>query len=259
MSSKRNEPHRRQFLASTIVGVGGAITAQALLANTAAESYRLIKAVSLKEAHKGTLEIDLRIMNQYGELPAETVEFYKDMRVALNGKNAKRDAVEVCRKHKREKIGGPMLGDLTSTSVSVWIHLTEPDTVRVSVSAQDGGDATTFESTSKADITTVVCDGLKSSTSYKYQVLNSEKVLLGEGQFTTAPEQTSEETWRVAFGADFHKIGMYRPELMKLIQERGNRTMFLIGDSPQSTVVRMTSHLSIPTTCFVTFHRRCNN
>ena len=195
MNAKPNNPQRRQFLASTIAGVGGAVAAQSLLANTASESSRRIEPVSLKEAHKGTLEIDLRIMNQFGELPAETVKFYQDLRVALNGRNAKRDAVEVCRKHKRFKIGGPMLGDLTSNSVCVWMHLAEPDTVSVSVAAQDGGDATTFESPSKQQITTVACDGLKPSTSYKYQVFNSQKVLLGEGQFTTAPDQTSEETW----------------------------------------------------------------
>ena len=232
MSSRQNNPQRRQFLASTIAGVGGALTAQSLLGSTALASSRLNEPVSLKEAHAGTLEIDLRIMNQFGELPAETLEFYKDLRAAITGKNAKHDVVEVCGKYNREKIGGPMLGDLTSSSVSIWMHLARPDIVSIRVKARDGGGSgVTFESPSQAEIMTVRCDGLKPSTSYNYQVFNSQKVLLGEGQFITAPDENSNETFRMAFGADFHKIGMYRHELMKLIQERGSRTMFLIGDS----------------------------
>lgn len=221
-----NEIQRRQFLATTALGMGAVSPVRAsLLRKTDQVSY-----VSLKDAHKGTQEIDLRIMAQIPGIPQEVRDFYVACREALTGKNAEKDIVKVCRDFDRRKLGGPMLGDLTSTRVSVWMHLPEADFVSVEVTPAAGGDPLTFRSEKKA-VPTVRCDGLQPGEYYTYRVLNANNELLGTGQFTTAPAELSEEGFRLAFGADFHKIGMYRAELMKLIQQRGARAMFLIGDS----------------------------
>ncbi len=76
----------------------------------------------------------------------------------------------------------------------------------------------------------VLCDGLMPDTAYTYEVMDSSKNLLGKGRFITAPAKRSATSFRLAFGSDFHKIGLHRPELMRLIQERGNRALLLIGD-----------------------------
>ena len=114
------------------------------------------------------------------------------------------------------------------------MHLPEAEVVTVFVAPEGGGDAFSdamslqFEMKS---ITSVRCTGLTPNTAYTYRMINSKNESLGGGQFTTAPVELSEEEFRIAFGADFHKIGMYRPELLNLARERGARAMLLIGDS----------------------------
>lgn len=214
---------RRQFLTVATAAVGGTLVAPSLSVGQ--------ETVSLEEAHKGTLEIDLRIMNQFGVQPQEVQDFYIVCRDALTGKNAERDLTEACRKFKRWKLGGPMLGNITSNSVAVWMHLPEPSVVRVVVNQEGAGTSRTFKSDVAERIVSVRCDGLSADTVYTYQVADSKFRILGEGRFVTPPDELTEKPWRITFGADFHKIGMYRPELMKMARERGSRAMLLIGDS----------------------------
>ena len=71
MDSKKREIKRRDFLTSTAVGIGVAATATGPLVASSLlqEEEGIDKYVSLKDAHKGTLEIDLRIMNQISDIP----------------------------------------------------------------------------------------------------------------------------------------------------------------------------------------------
>ena len=227
MGTNKKTIKRRQFLASTAVGIGVAATnpLQAALLQEANED----KYVSLKDAHKGTLEIDLRIMNQLPDIPQEVVDFYVACREALTGKDADNQIAKVCEKHNVKKLGGPMLGDLTSSSVSVWMHLPTKEIVHVALVASNGKKT---EFNSEASTNPVVhCKDLQPDTAYNYVVSNTTGEKIGEGKFTTVPAELSEQPFRLAFGADFHKIGMYRTELLELIQQRGARSMFLIGDS----------------------------
>ena len=187
--------------------------------------------VSLGDAHKGTLEIDLRIMNQFGEQPQQVQGFYARCRAAMTGDNPESDVAKICKASQRPKLGGPILGDVQATRVSVWMHLPEPDEVQVIITPQKGGSPKTYQSGRDSRIFTVRCEGLAADTAYSYVVESSSKERLGEGRFTTPPTALSAQPFRISFGADFHKIGMYRPELFKLIQERGSRAMLLIGDS----------------------------
>lgn len=227
MTPEFPDPQRRQFLISAAAGVGGAFAVPSLLEG----KEQTDTFVSLSDAHKGTLEIDLRIMNQFGEQPQEVQDFYAACRVAMTGKNPESDVADVCRKFNRSVIGGPMLGDIRSTSVSVWIHLPHPGLVKVTVTPKTGGVAKTFASDPGQRILTVRCEGLSPDIAYSYVVHDSNNKLLGKGSFSTLPTELSDKPFRITFGADFHKIGMYRPELMKLVQERGSRAMLLIGDS----------------------------
>lgn len=188
------------------------------------------EAVSLGDAHKGTLEIDLRMFNQFIPQPQEAQDFYTACRAALAGENPDEELAPISRKFKRLKLGGPMLGDITENSVAIWLHLPEPAGVRVSVISEAGGPAKSFSSGPTSRLLSVPCDGLMPDTAYTYEVMNASGSLLGQGRFVTAPAKRSETSFRLAFGSDFHKIGLHRPELMRLVQERGNRAMLLIGD-----------------------------
>ena len=228
------EIQRRRFLAAAVSGIGSLWMAKKFSFGTLFGKFykNNDNPVSLKEAHIGSLEIDLRIMNQFGEQPAELQTFYTDCRRALTGNNPQSDLLVVCHRAKRSKLGGPFLGDITPTSLSVWMHLAEPTKVKVVVTAEVDGKSNTFTSANEESILTVRCDGLSPDTVYTYQVFSiANNVAIGKGRFVTPPKKLSDKPFRIAFGADFHKIGMYRPELMKLIRERQNRAMLLIGDS----------------------------
>ena len=214
---------RRTFLAYASTVTVGLATGPVLAADP--------RYVSLRDAHKGTLEIDLRIMNQYDVQPQAVQDFYAACRAALAGPNPEAALAEICRSSKRWKLGGPMLGDLTSTGVAVWMHLPEPRRIDVVVTPKAGGASKTFTSGAAERFQSVWCEGLLPDTHYTYAVTDSKGRGLGSGDFTTAPAELSEKPFQIAFGTCFHKVGLYRPELMKLIQGRGNRAMLVLGDS----------------------------
>ncbi|MCM2374899.1 alkaline phosphatase D family protein [Aporhodopirellula aestuarii] len=196
-----------------------------------ASEAEVSRIVSLKEAHEGTLEIDLRIMNQYEVQPQEVQEFYTACRSALTGSNPEASLSEQCRKFNRMALGGPMLGDLTSTSVAVWMHLPVPERVDVVVTRKGDVASKKFTSGGAERIHSVRCEGLLPDTRYTYSVTNSKGRELGSGGFMTAPAALSEKPFQIAFGTCFHKVGLYRPELMKLVQERGSSAMLVLGDA----------------------------
>jgi alkaline phosphatase D len=214
---------RKQFLILGAIAFGGAVAARGKSSDP--------RFVSLGEAHKGTLEIDLRIMNQFELQPREVQDFYTACRAAMTGEHPERDVAETCRTSKRSKLGGPMLGDITPTGVLVWVHLPEPGAVEVKLTPEAGGISKTFKSSEAARIQSVRCDGLSPDAAYAYEVAGSNGKVLGQGRFVTVPADLSEKPFRIAFGTCFHKIGVHRPELMQLVRERGSRAMLVLGDS----------------------------
>ncbi|MDQ8183301.1 alkaline phosphatase D family protein [Pelagicoccus sp. SDUM812005] len=217
---------RRKFITLTACGIGGAVMARA-----AVPSAQDPRFVSLKEAHQGTLEIDLRIMNQFKEQPRSVQDFYAAGRAALTGPDPEAAIAEVCRAAGRRTIGGPMLGDLTATGVAVWMHLPEADKVDVVVTRKGRSASKVFKSAAAERIQSVRCEGLLPNTRYAYVVRDSKGRELGSGSFATAPAELSEDPFQIAFGTCFHKVGLHRPELMKLVQERGSKAMLVLGDS----------------------------
>ena len=216
--------HRRDFLIIAGTAVGGALAANAAKTETS-------RIVSLKDAHIGTLEIDLRIMNQYGDQPKVVQDFYTACRAALTSENPGEQVAAVCKEYERYTLGGPMLGNVTATSISVWIHLPESADVQVRVIPVEGGATHTFSSSEAALIHSIRCEGLSPDTTFTYEVTGAKNQILGDGRFVTAPAKFSEKPFKIAFGTCYHKVGMYRPELMQLIRERDNRAMLILGDS----------------------------
>ncbi len=188
-------------------------------------------AVSLGDAHKGTLDIDLRMLNQFVPQPQGTIDFYTACREALGGSNPDEALAAVCRKFQRSKLGGPMLGEISGNGVTVWMHLPEPAGVHVSLLPAAATDSKPVRFGATGTTLFIRCDGLTPDTAYLYKVVHDGSgEFLGSGRFVTAPTETSQTSFRIAFGSDIHKIGLHRPELMKLIRERGSRAMLLIGD-----------------------------
>lgn len=216
--------HRREFLVLAGTTVGGVLT-------TGAAETEGSRIVSLKDAHIGTLEIDLRIMNQYGDQPQKVQDFYTACRAALTSEKPGEQVAAVCKEYERFTLGGPMLGDVSANSISVWIHLPKSEGVKVRVIPVEGGESHTFESSKEGRIHSVRCEGLSPDTTYTYEVTGAKNQVLGVGRFVTAPAEFSRKPFKIAFGTCYHKVGMYRPGLMQLIRERENRAMLILGDS----------------------------
>ncbi len=75
----------------------------------------------------------------------------------------------------------------------------------------------------------VLLNGLKSGTSYQYEVTANGLGIAG-GQFTTAPKARDNSIFRVTFGSCFHKIGLHNPNLINQILKRQPQAMMLLGD-----------------------------
>ncbi|MBD3377837.1 alkaline phosphatase family protein [candidate division KSB1 bacterium] len=129
-------------------------------------------------------------------------------------------------------LSGPMLGDVSESGITVWFRPVRSEPMSVRVAPGQGNEEKTFHvgfARSGAGVR-VRLDGLAANTSYTYQILSSSGDVLGNGAFRTAPKPNSKETIRIAFGSCFHKIGVHNPNLMRLIAERGNHAMLLLGD-----------------------------
>lgn len=192
--------------------------------------------VSLPSAHKGTLEIDSLLLDSFGRLPEERRTFYLNARQILADSTdstlSEPTVIEAAKKAGLPLISGPMLGDVSENGITVWFRPVAVEALTVQVNAKEGGKKKGFlaKVSRPGAVTRVRLTGLAPNTQYTYRIVNNANGVLGDGSFRTAPKPDSNETVRIAFGSGFHKIGVHNPNLLRLIAERGNRAMLLLGD-----------------------------
>ncbi|WP_372845834.1 alkaline phosphatase [Pontiella sp.] len=219
---------RRPFIAALGAGIATGFRA---LADAAAPLFK----VSLKEAHKGTLEIDTRLLDSYGAPPEPFRQFYLDARAifAANPKADFTDAaiVKAAATHGLPVMGGPMLGNVTTEGATVWLR---PATT-TALTIQTKHTTTKAEQTFRAPAvepgreTRIELRGLKADTAYEYAVMaNNEPI--ATGGFTTAPPPADKGELRIAFGSCMHKVGVHNPNTVREILKRKPRAMLLLGD-----------------------------
>ena len=190
--------------------------------------------VSLQQAHKGDLEIDTYLLDSFGRLPKERRTFYLAARQILADASTATPShpriIEAARKAGISLISGPMLGDVTETGISVWFRPVTAEVLTVQVMSGNEKRSYLVKVPEPGIGVRVVMRELQPNAEYTYQIVNSRGHILGTGSFQTAPLSNTEDTLRIAFGSCFHKIGIHNPNLMKLIAERGNHAMLLLGD-----------------------------
>ncbi|MHC4882482.1 MAG: alkaline phosphatase D family protein [Planctomycetota bacterium] len=192
--------------------------------------------VSLGQAHKGTLETDTRLLDSYVCLPKERRRFYLTARKILAGSASATLAdpkiIDSAEKAGLSLISGPMLGDVSDSGVTVWFRPVTAEELIVQVLEAEEKKTKEFrvQATLPGNAVRVRLDGLAANARYSYRIVNNDGDVLGEGSFRTAPKPGAKETIRIAFGSCFHKIGLHNPNLMRLIEKRGNGAMLLLGD-----------------------------
>lgn len=191
--------------------------------------------VTLDQAHVGSLHIDTLLLDSYGGLPENIRQFYLDARFVLS-ENADADfthpgILKSAQSNKIKLMGGPMLGDLTESGVSIWLRATEANPLSIKVYNSYRHEEKSFF---KDDISPGVgqrikLNGLTSDTDYNYIVFaGNDKI--AEGSFTTAPNSQESGLFRLVFGSCFHKIGLHNPNIINQVLKRKPHAMALIGD-----------------------------
>lgn len=125
-----------------------------------------------------------------------------------------------------------MPGDVSESGITVWFRPITAEALKVQVTGTEETMTKDFqvEPSQPGASVRARLNGLMSNTPHRYQIVNGAGAVLGKGSFRTAPKANAHETPRIAFGSCFHKIGFHNPNLMQLIEKRGNRVMLLLGD-----------------------------
>ena len=120
---------------------------------------------------------------------------------------------------------GPMLGDLTDTSVKIWVQTSEPAELRFGIAGTDlFFDAESSQDTNSTAI--VQFEGLEPNKTYSYDI-NGE--VNDAWMFTTRPEK--DNTARIAFGSCANeKEGSSK--VWNRMDESNIDALVLLGDTP---------------------------
>jgi alkaline phosphatase D len=189
--------------------------------------------VTLPKAHKGTLDVDTQLLDSYGKLPDHIRQFYLDARAILTASPTARIAdpkiIAAAQKAQMPLISGPMLGNITHSSVDLWFRPVTAGLYTATVSGATQASFTIKTDTPGASVR-ITCSDLKAGAEHSYVIVNHANAVVGSGRFTVAPAPGSKATTRIAFGSCFHKIGVHNPNLMRLVAKRANHAMLLLGD-----------------------------
>ncbi|HKK61218.1 MAG TPA: hypothetical protein VJ951_01580, partial [Bacteroidales bacterium] len=186
------------------------------------QSGNVRQVVTLDQAHVGSLHIDTLLLDSYGVLPENIRQFYLDARFVLS-ENTDADfthpgILKSAQSNKIKLMGGPMLGDLAESGVSIWLRSTGAKSLTIKVYDSDRHEEKSFF---KDDICPglgqrIKLNGLTPDTDYNYIVFAGNDKIAG-GSFTTTPNSQESRLFRLAFGSCFHKIGLHNPNIISQV------------------------------------------
>lgn len=192
--------------------------------------------VSLKQAHIGSLEIDTLLLDSYGEPPENIRQFYLSGRAAFAAcadcDFSSPEVLKAAHDNGIDLLGGPILGDLSAKSVVVWLRPATDHPIQIEVVDRKSKHTQRFSvDTVKAGVEQrITLDGLFPGNCYDYTVNSTGKVL-AKGSFKTAMQDNEKGIVRIAFGSDFHKIGVHNPLLFQQMLKRDPLALLIIGDN----------------------------
>ena len=184
---------------------------------------------------------DRMILEYWGEKSQKVTELYDSAyKVFSDNKNATYvDLLDdipfrrICDKYDVVKLGGPMLGDVTSEGVSVWMRTVWPSKVEVEVIGDDFKKLFgPVYSRPETDLTAVVnVKGLQPSKKYQYRVYVDDSLveIPENASFRTAPA-SADQSVRIGFGSCTHRWGLGNEKLFGQIRNRKPRAFLMPGD-----------------------------
>jgi len=139
-------------------------------------------------------------------------------------------------KHELKLFGGPMLGQMTGTSVTIWLRTAKPAEVRIDVAAAEQPEATVTSARTKTTkdhdmVGKLPITGLTPQTSYTYQVyVAGEAVFNEQPTFTTYPARHEPGRSTIVFSA----CSRYIPSnegIWNLISKQNPDAFLTLGDN----------------------------
>lgn len=192
--------------------------------------------VTLSKAHRGTLEIDRKLLDSYGPPEANRRAFYLAAREIFasdpEASFSHPRMVDAAEQNRIAIMGGPLLGQLRHDGVTLWFRTGTAKRIRVVVGQEsferaDGTDKTSAPS--PGEVVKIPIDGLNPDQRYEYEVLADDQKV-ASGGFRTAPPHDQPKKFRLVFGSCFHKIGLHNPNLAAQILAREPHAMMMLGD-----------------------------
>ena len=231
---KRMNLSRREFMVFFFgAGAAAVIAPQSLFAG---------ESPLFKELGRGGLGVSLKILNLWGQQPESINKVYaaaydflaSDLNATYADLVNHDDFMKLCSNAGLTHIGGPILGDITPTSVKVWLRTFKPATVQIQLNFK-GKPVTkaTKKTTVESDLACVLqVKGLEPSTSYEYEIFVDEKPIKipGNALITTAPDGEKPGQTRIAFGTCPHRWGLGNDKNFGLIRSRKPSALLLGGD-----------------------------
>ncbi|MEM0965868.1 MAG: alkaline phosphatase D family protein [Verrucomicrobiota bacterium] len=188
-----------------------------------------------RDVRKGSLEMDTWIMDNYGLAQNDRRDLYLGAREYLSASRDARlsdsEVVSMAQDMGISLISGPLLGDLTTEGVSIWMRPSIADDLTILVIGENEDPKyypVMVEQLGRPVRTQI--DNLKEASSYTYAIVASDSEVVARGSFKTAPRNDTDSQLRITFGADFHKIGLHNPNLFSQISRRDPLAMFFYGD-----------------------------
>lgn len=132
----------------------------------------------------------------------------------------------ICDSLDMQLLGGPMLGQVSETGVSVWVRTFGAASVTIQVKGK--GVFGPVETTSENDFAAEVkISGLKPDKSYAYTVCLDGKPVPGkDGSLKTADPKNT----RIVFGTCPHRWGLANPKLWNTVLSRKADALLAYGD-----------------------------
>jgi alkaline phosphatase D len=130
-------------------------------------------------------------------------------------------------------LGGPMLGNVTETSVDLWVRTLKPASVQVLVLGKDNemkyGPVDTKVTSQLSGVVSIT--GLQPGTGYVYTVLvDGEEVTTPyKTAFHTLSENKDDDT-RILFGSCYHRWGLGNGRMSRSMVDRNPDAFLAIGD-----------------------------
>lgn len=187
-----------------------------------------------QQLKRGDVQTGLRIFNLYGEKPQEMqtllshaytfLDQSPDSTVAELAKDT--TFKTLVQQAGLTHLGGPMLGCLSTTGVSVWVRTLKPATVTI----EANGRTFAAQSTEQSDLTAIVpVTGLTPDTETPYRLLIDGRPIQTGSQMVIRTISEKPAVSRIAFGSCWHRWGLGNP-MMDTVRQRKPLALLAIGD-----------------------------